>query len=248
MTEQDWYSRYSRQLLVEGMNEEVQHRLGQATVAIAGLGGLGCTAAAYLAGAGVGNLVLIDADTISISNLPRQLLYTQADIGQPKVIIAAQRLQANNPHCRVLALPEPAQALAAGPSLSATDVLLDCTDNVAARLHLSTRARAAGKPLVSAAASGTSAQMIAFHPGAGHSCYGCLDALAAHAPATCLQQGILGPVVGLAGTYQALLTLHILTGLAPVSWGVLLRFCGLTLRWQESVLPPAPTCSVCKES
>ncbi|WP_018984269.1 HesA/MoeB/ThiF family protein [Salinimonas chungwhensis] len=247
MTDKAWYSRYSRQLLIDGFDEQHQHLLGDANVTIIGLGGLGCSAAMHLAASGVGALNLIDADTVSLSNLPRQCLFSEDDIGKAKTAVARAHLRQHNSHCHILAFEKYIEDSHLVPVIKQTDLLLDCTDNAQARLFIASQARRYNKAVISAAANSERAHIIPFHWHAGQSCYGCLHALDATPDESCLRHGILGPVVNLAGTYQALLALHYLTHRHPLPWGTLMQFCGISLTWKHVYLPQAPNCSVCQD-
>ncbi|AXR08203.1 HesA/MoeB/ThiF family protein [Salinimonas sediminis] len=243
---QQWYSRYSRHFLLENFDETHQQRLQQSHLTVIGMGGLGTTAAQHLAASGAGTLSLVDADTVCISNLPRQLLYSEADIGRPKVFAAREHLQANNPGCIIETHVGQASSCELPGLCGQTDAILDCTDNIQTRLALSRYARSAGLPLFSAAAAGYSAQVIAFNPAPGHCCYGCLYGLNAIAPQHCLSHGVLGPVVASAALFQALQVLYFVTRLAPVSWGSLYRFDARTLQWLNHQLPVNLHCEVCQ--
>ena len=242
-SQQNWYSRYSRQLLLDNFDEHSQQALSRSCVAVAGLGGLGHGAATQLAASGVGTLILIDPDVVELSNLPRQTLYRDTDIGQSKARVAARALMHINPagqyHAQVAGVQD-----ASTPHLLNADVVLDCTDNLASRRWLGTFCQHHGLPLITGAAAGLEGLCIGFSPAPGSPCYGCLEALQAFAPQNCLTQGILGPVVNMVGQYQAHLTLLALTGLAPVPWGELARFNGTG--WQHLQLPVNPACTCCQ--
>ena len=247
MTDPQWYSRYSRQLLVEDFDETHQQKLEQASVAIVGMGGLGCAAAMQLAACGTGTLSLIDPDSVDLSNLPRQHLYGEKDIGKAKVHCARARLKDNNARCDIDIFEHYAGHENVKPVLERSDLILDCTDNVQARMYISSQARHLKKPLVSAAATGLQAHVIAFHWQQDACCYGCLHALDATPQKSCLSHGILGPVVAIAGLYQALIAINYLTHRHPIAWGSLMQFCGRTLTWKQLHLAQAPGCPVCQE-
>lgn len=128
--------RYNRQIILRGFDFDGQEALKDSRVLIVGLGGLGCAASQYLASAGVGNLTLLDFDTVSLSNLQRQTLHSDATVGQPKVESARDALTRINPHIAIT----PVNALLDDAELAALiaehDLVLDCTDNVAVRNQL----------------------------------------------------------------------------------------------------------------
>ncbi len=247
MTNSKWFSRYSRQLLIDDFDDKHQQKLAQASIVIIGMGGLGCAAAMHLAASGTGTLSLIDPDVVALSNLPRQTLYTEADIGKPKVQCARARLNANNAHCKISIFQQPAQDESLQAVFAASDLILDCTDTAEARRYISKQARHFQKPLLSAAATGLQAHVIPFHWNNDASCYGCLHALDATPEASCLSHGILGPVVAIAGTYQALLAINFITHRHALPWGMLMQFCGRSLTWKHLHLPQAADCPICQE-
>ncbi|MFS9539418.1 ThiF family adenylyltransferase, partial [Klebsiella pneumoniae] len=128
--------RYNRQIVLRGFDFDGQERLKAARVLVVGLGGLGCAAAQYLAAAGVGQLTLLDFDTVSLSNLQRQTLHSDATLGQPKVDSAREALARINPHVRLVPLNALLDEAALAAQIADHDLVLDCTDNVAIRNQL----------------------------------------------------------------------------------------------------------------
>ena len=207
--------RYSRQLMLADFSIDAQERLAAATVLVVGVGGLGCPLALYLAGAGVGRLILADGDTVERSNLARQLLYGEDDIGRPKAQVAAERLGERFPDVTVQAhvahLAEPALA----DLLAGVDLVADGSDNYPIRFALNRACIAAGLPLVSAAAVRGEGQLASFSVHRGTPCYRCVYPDTSPATAlSCRDSGVLGPVVGTLGTLQALEVIKVLSG-----WG-----------------------------
>ncbi|GIT90796.1 molybdopterin/thiamine biosynthesis dinucleotide-utilizing protein [Jannaschia pagri] len=220
--------RYARQIVLPEVGAAGQAALGAAHVVIVGAGGLGCPAAQYLVGAGVGTVTLVDGDTVSESNLHRQILFSEADVGQPKVTAAARRLGAANGACRLMPLAAPLTPAVAPDLVASADVVLDCADSFAVSYILSDACRAADTPLISASALGTSGYVGGFCAGAPS-----LRAIFPDLPtsgATCATAGVLGPVVGILGAMQAQMALAVLLGTDPSPLGQLTRFDGLTLR------------------
>lgn len=168
------FMRYSRQILLEDIAVDGQQKLLESRVLIVGLGGLGSPAALYLAGAGIGTLVLADDDDIHISNLQRQILFNTADVDQPKADIARQRLHQLNPDIELIAL----QTRLSGDSLqrevALADVVLDCTDNMATRQAINAACVAHNTPLITASAVGFGGQMMVLTPPWAQGCYRCL--------------------------------------------------------------------------
>lgn len=221
-------SRYARQTLLPEVGEEGQARLASAHVLVVGAGGLAAPALPLLAGAGVGRITILDGDTVELSNLHRQTLFTEAECGRFKAEIAAERCHALNTEIKV---EGEIQALTSGntPDLVArVDVILDCADSYAASYVLSDTCFAQGKPLISASVLGMSGYVGGFCGGAPS-----LRALFPDAPdsgASCATAGVLGPVVGTLGAMQAQMALNLLLGITPSPLGQMVQYDGRTLR------------------
>lgn len=212
--------RYSRQTAVPQVGDDGQARLAAARVLVVGVGGLGCPALLYLAGAGIGHLRLVDADRVSESNLHRQTLFSQADIGRFKVEAAAERLSGLNPTLiyepHALALTDArADALVAG-----CDVVLDAADSYLVSCALSDACVRAGIPLVSASILGMEGSIGVF----------CDKAPGYRAvfpefpaPTSCASAGVLGPAVGMLGAWMAQLAMHLIIEYPPEPRGRLWR-------------------------
>ncbi|MFS0467473.1 ThiF family adenylyltransferase, partial [Corynebacterium striatum] len=190
--------RYARQEALWG--EEGQAKLANATVAVIGAGGLGSPALLYLAGAGVGRILLFDDDVVSLSNLQRQVIHGMDDIGGPKTVSAAETLDALNPDVRVIQHPRLESATAL-KQLAEADILLDGTDNFEARYLCSWACHELGIPHVWASILGFDAQLSVFWSGHGL----VYEDVFPTAPApgsvpSCSQAGVLGPVVGTVGS------------------------------------------------
>ncbi|KAK7429976.1 hypothetical protein QQZ08_003598 [Neonectria magnoliae] len=201
------YDRYSRQMIVPGFGLEAQLRLKAARVLIVGAGGLGCPAAAYLAGAGVGTLGLVDGDDVEVSNLHRQIAHATDRVGKGKVESAITYLQGLNPTVKYSAHPTHLTPANAEDTVSKYDLVLDCTDHPTSRYLISDVCVLLGKPLVSASAFQTSGQLIVLNnpPGRGP-CYRCVFPTPPPPDSVvgCGEGGIVGPVVGAMGVMQAL--------------------------------------------
>ncbi|MBY6106204.1 HesA/MoeB/ThiF family protein [Ferrimonas balearica] len=243
------YLRFGRQLLMPQWGEPGQGQLARQRVLLIGLGGLGCPALQYLAGAGVGQLRLVDADNVSLSNLPRQTLYRPDQVGELKVTAAAQWVAAHNPGLSVEAIAGMATAERLPALLEQVDVVLDCTDQLASRHAINAACVSRGVPLVSGAAIGWQGQLMVIDPvnTPASACFACLsDPNETATPDSCQQAGVAGPVVGAVGTLQALLALRLLLG-QSVQPG-LHRFDGLQFQWQRFELSPVAECPVCGDS
>lgn len=202
--------RYSRQVPVAGFGVEGQRRLRRAHVVIVGMGGLGCPAAQYLVGAGVGRLTLIDGDRVELSNLHRQVLYAERDCGALKVEAAATRLRELNTAVEITAR---AEWLGASHEdiIADCDLVLDCSDQYRARRLLNRLCLRRQRPWCYASVEGFATQTAWFEP--GRACYECVFPHEPAAAATCAGTGVLGPVPAMAGTQQALAAIAYLCGL-----------------------------------
>lgn len=240
--------RYSRQILLSQIDVDGQMRLLSSRALIVGLGGLGSPVALYLAAAGVGALDLADFDTVDVTNLQRQIIHDFDSLGRLKVDSAAQRLRRLVPdirlHCHSAALDEDSLAAA----VRDVDVVLDCSDNFATREAVNRACIKAGKPLVSGAAIRLEGQLSVFDPRDDASpCYHCLYGHGSEAELTCSEAGVVGPLVGLVGSLQALEAMKVLAGFGEPLVGRLLLVDALGARFRELKVRRDPGCEVCRE-
>jgi molybdopterin/thiamine biosynthesis adenylyltransferase len=200
--------RYSRQLVLPEWSEAAQRRLGEAAVLVVGAGALGSPVAAYLAGAGVGQLGIVDDGDVELSNLHRQHLHFTPDVGVPKAHSAVAKLGFLNPDVLI----EPYQARFNPVMVEGQDLVVDCADTFETRYAVNAACCAAGVPLVEAGVSGLSGMVMTIRPGET-ACYRCaFPQPPADAP-SCAEAGILGPAAGVIGSLQALEALKLLAGL-----------------------------------
>lgn len=238
--------RYSRQILLPQIDVDGQLRLKQSRVLIVGLGGLGSPVALYLAAAGVGELHLADFDAVDLTNLQRQIVHDSLSIGQTKVDSALARLAALNPQIRLLPHRAALDADSLAAAVAAVDLVLDCSDNFATREAVNAACVAAGKPLVSGAAIRLEGQLSVFDPRRADSpCYHCLYGHGSEAELTCSEAGVVGPLVGLVGSLQALEALKLLAGFGEPLVGRLLLVDALGSRFRELRVKRDPACAVC---
>ncbi len=231
-------NRYSRQIVLREVGVNGQQILRDSSALVLGLGGLGSVAGTYLAGAGIGRLLLCDRDRVDSSNLHRQILYTQADVGRLKTEAAQERLAALNPDVKLETLaPDTVDA-----AVKSADVVLDCTDNFPSRFMLNELCMKARKPLVSGAAIRFEGQLAVFDLRKPDSpCYACLYPNAGETQETCEEAGILGPVAGVIGSAQALAALQLLLGIHDNS-GKLRLWNAQTMEWKSLNLKRDPQC------
>lgn len=238
--------RYSRQIMLPQVDIAGQELLLSSTVLILGLGGLGCPAAQYLAAAGVGRMVLVDPDTVDLTNLARQLLYTTADQGVAKVIAAAARLSAINDGVALETLQTTLTSSALLDQVRRATVVLDCTDNFTSRFAVNAACVQAGVPLVSGAAIRLNGQLTVYDRRQSDApCYRCLYDEQGNENLSCSESGILGPVVGTIGTMQALEAIKVITGCGNTLNGRLMIFDAVTMEWQTLQITADPQCPVC---
>ncbi len=243
----DELHRYARQLVLPEVDFDGQARLLDARALIVGLGGLGSPVALYLAGAGVGELVVADHDQVDVSNLHRQVLHRTADVGRPKAESARDALLALNPTIRVTPVTGRMDADTLAAQVAAVDLVLDCTDNFDTRFAINAACAAARKPLVSGAAIRFEGQVSVFRldrPDAP--CYRCLYRDAGAEAEHCARVGVMPPVVGVIGAMQALEAIKVLLGMETGLAGRLLIFDGRRSEWRAIGLRQDPDCPVCQ--
>ncbi|WP_171175285.1 ThiF family adenylyltransferase [Ruegeria sp. HKCCD8929] len=221
-------SRYARQMILPEVGVEGQARLSAARVLVVGAGGLAAPALPLLAGAGVGHLTVMDGDTVDLSNLHRQTLFTDKDCGKPKAEIAAERCREINSSIVVTCTRRKLTPENAVQIVQNADLVLDCADSYAASYTLSDTCLAQGKPLISASVLGLGGYVGGFCGGAPS-----LRAVFPEAPdsgASCATAGVLGPVVGMIGAMQAQMALALLLGLEPSPLGQIVQVEARTFR------------------
>ena len=238
--------RYSRHLLLSDVGVEGQRRLKGARVLCVGAGGLGSPAALYLAAAGVGTIGLVDFDVVDVSNLQRQVLYGTADVGRPKLDAARERLEAMNPDLRVETHGEALDADNARPLVSAYDVILDGTDNFAARYLVNDACVIVGRPNAYGSIFRFEGQASVFAAKDGP-CYRCLhpEPPPPGLVPSCAEGGVLGVLPGIIGTIQATEAIKLILGIGEPLIGRFLIYDALRMRFRELKLRKDPDCAVC---
>lgn len=237
--------RYNRQIILRGFDFDGQEQLKAARVLVTGLGGLGCAAAQYLAAAGVGQMTLLDFDTVALSNLQRQTLHSDASIGMAKVDSARDSLLRINPHVHYTtfnALLDEADLFA---QIAAHDLVLDCTDNVAIRNQLNAGCFRHKTPLVSGAAIRMEGQISVFTWQENAPCYRCLSRLFGENALTCVEAGVMAPLVGVIGSLQAMEAIKVLTHYGTPAAGKIVMYDAMTCQFREMKLLRNPACEVC---
>lgn len=241
--------RYSRHILLPQIGIEGQERLHSGSVLIVGAGGLGCPAALYLGAAGVGRLVIADADVVDLTNLQRQIGHDTSAIGTNKALSLREHILAINPGIRIEAVQARLQGQALEAAIGGVDVVLDCSDNFATRHAVNRACVALRKPLVSGAALGFSGQLAVFDARQPDSpCYQCLFPETVEEGPRCSEAGVLSPVVGVVGTMQAVEAIKLLAGTGRPSTGRLALYDALAGEFREVRVPRDPACGVCGRS
>lgn len=238
--------RYSRHILLDEIGIEGQQKLSDATVAVVGCGGLGSAALPYLAASGVGRLRIADGDTVDETNLQRQIMFVESDVGRAKAAALAGRLKALNSYADIEFADGRLDGGALSDFVAGADVVLDCSDNFATRHALNRAAVAAAVPLVSGAAVRFEGQVAVYRPDLPDSpCYACLFEEGEADDGACALFGVFSPLVGIIGAMQAAEALKILTGAGSPSHGKWMAYHALSGSWQTFALPRNPECSVC---
>lgn len=234
--------RYARHLVLREVGGPGQQRLKGARVLLVGAGGLGAPAALYLAAAGVGALRIVDPDVVSLSNLQRQVLFGEADIGAGKAGAAQRRLAALNPHVAVESVAAAFTTATAADLLADCDLVLDGTDDFASRFAVNAASVGAGTPLVSGALGRWTGQVGVFQ---GRPCYRCLVPEAPPEVETCAAVGVIGALAGVIGAMMALEAVKLLTGAGEPLSGRLLIYDALSAESRTVVVTADPACPVC---
>lgn len=236
----DELERYARHVVLPEIGGAGQQKLKRARVLVVGAGGLGAPVLAYLAAAGVGTLGIADDDTVSLSNLQRQIIHDTASIGRPKVESAAAAVLRINPHVRMETHALRLDGENAGALVSAYDVVVDGTDNFAARYVMADACAAARRPLVAAAVGRFDGSVTVLKPYESDA-QGCLnpsfrDLFPEAPPAglvpSCAEAGVVGALVGVVGTLQAMETIKLIAGIGEPLVGRLLMYDGLGARFE----------------
>ena len=234
--------RYARHLVLSEVGGPGQQKLAAARALIVGVGGVGGPAALYLAAAGVGTIGLVDADTVGLSNLQRQIAFTTPDIGLSKVAVARDRLTQINPHVHVVAHPFALTPDNAGALIAAHDLVIDGTDDFETRFTVNAACVAAGVPLISGALGRWSGQVGIF---SGRPCYRCLVAEAPPEAETCARVGVVGALAGIVGAMTALEAIKLITGAGEPLTGRLMLYDGLSATARTVRVTADPDCLVC---
>lgn len=241
------FQRYQRQIMVPEVAEQGQKKLIASKVLLVGCGGLGSAAALYLAAAGVGYLVVADGDEVDSSNLQRQVVYRESDLGKNKAHAMAEQLKQLNPHCKVRSVGAFLQDAQLNLEVMMADVVLDCSDNFPTRQAVNQACQQSKTTLISGSAIGWVGQLMSFDFKQQSSpCYHCAVPYQDNsAGLKCSESGVIGPVVGTLGNLQALEAIKYLTGNDKFKPATLNLFDGQNLAWQRFNIAREVNCPVC---
>lgn len=247
MLSDDELHRYARHIVLKEVGGSGQVAMRSAHVVVIGAGGIGSPALQYLAAAGLGRLSVIDRDRVELSNLQRQTIFGNDDIGAPKATAAATALANINPGVRVDAIDTTIDRENAAALIAGADAVLDGTDSFATRLIVADACLAARIPLVSAAVAQFEGQIATYRGWEPDlPCYRCLVGTPIdRAEESCSEAGVLGAMAGVMGSLAALEVLRVIAGFGGDSAGKLLIVDGLSLRFRSIALPKDPGCPSC---
>jgi len=245
MLTDDQLLRYSRQIMLPQIDIAGQEKLAIASIVIVGLGGLGSPVAMYLAAAGVAKITLIDDDVVDSSNLQRQIIHQHQSTGQSKVESAKQRLLSINPDIRIDAIGKRLDLTLAEKVIFEATVVVDCCDNFETRFLVNRICYQHKTPLVSGAAIRWEGQLTTFMMDQKSPCYRCLYDEDSFTDQSCSQNGVVGPVVGIIGSMQALEAIKVITDAGKVAVGQLTLLDGLDLSFSKINYRKKEDCPVC---
>jgi len=237
--------RYSRQIMLPQVDIAGQEKLHASTVLIIGMGGLGSPVAMYLAAAGVGHLILVDHDKVDLSNLQRQIVHGQDDIGRLKITSAANTLMQLNPELRITSFDHKLSDEELRETTRNVDVVVDATDNFETRFAINRICVETETPLISGAAIRMEGQVSVFLNRPGSPCYRCLYREEGELDTSCSENGVLAPVVGIIGCIQATEAIKVLLNIGSTLDGKLLLLDALHMEWRTMTLKQDSECPVC---
>ncbi|MEH6616773.1 MAG: HesA/MoeB/ThiF family protein [Porticoccus sp.] len=242
--------RYSRHLLLSDIGEQGQLKLSQSKVLIVGLGGLGSPVALYLAAAGIGKLLIADGDSLDVTNLQRQILFDTDGAGEPKADLAEERLSGLNPEVDLEVIDHALTEEDLKEYVPDVDLVLDCSDNLSTRKAVNRVCVEERIPLLSAAAIRWEGHLMLFDYRQPETpCYECLYPPDAAEPIlNCSTSGVVGPLLGILGSMQALEAIKLLLGMESDINGKLMMFDGKHHQWQTFRIQKKADCPVCSVS
>lgn len=233
--------RYNRQIIISGFEERGQRKLKRARVLVAGLGGLGSPASAYLVAAGVGHLTILDAERVELSNLNRQILHWSTDVGRPKAASAIEKLSRMNPNVELESRSEEVTRENADELVEKVDVVIDGMDNYPARYLLNEACVRRQIPFIHGAVEGFVGQLTTVMPGKGP----CLRCIFPREPPSAQVRPVLGPTPGVVGCLQAMEAIKLIVGIGKPLVGQVLLFDGVEMIFDLIQVLRDPACPTC---
>lgn len=237
--------RYSRHIMIKSVDIDGQERIVNSKVLIIGVGGLGCAAAQYLTASGVGEITLADDDCVDNTNLQRQILHYEKNIGMNKCQSAKHTLSHLNSEVKINTVEQRLSGEALSQAIAQHDVVLDCCDNLASRNEINQQCYRHNTPLISGAAIRMEGQIAVYDMQPASPCYQCLSKMFGEQELTCVEAGVLSPLVGIIGSMQACETLKILSRSGTPLVGKLLLIDASDMSINTFNIPKAKHCSVC---
>ena len=231
--------RYARHIVIKEVGQKGQQKLLDSKVLVIGAGGLGSPALMYLSASGVGNIGIVDSDCVDLSNLQRQIIHHDSDIGIPKVISAKNTINAMNPDIKVKTYYMKADESNIMDLIKDYDYILDCTDNFNSKFMINDACVMSGKPFTHAGILRFEGQLMTYIPEKNSPCYRCVfgNPPPPDAVPTVKQVGVIGAVCGTTGTLQALEAIKYIIGTGELLSGYLLNFNALTMNFRKIKLP-----------
>ncbi|WP_448566010.1 molybdopterin-synthase adenylyltransferase MoeB [Thalassotalea ganghwensis] len=237
--------RYSRHIMLKGMDINGQERLYNSKVLIIGVGGLGCAVAQYLTASGIGEITLSDDDVVDLTNLQRQILHSEADIGLSKCQSAKQLLLALNSDVIINTIEKRMSEQCMQQTISQHDIVIDCSDNLVTRNQINKTCYQQKVPLVSGAAIRLEGQVAVFHMQSESACYQCLSQYFGEQQLTCSEAGVLSPLVGMIGSIQAIEAIKVISLLGKPIYNKLMLIDAFTLDVKTFNINKAKHCPIC---
>ena len=237
--------RYSRHILLSGFDLDKQEKLINTKILVIGVGGLGCAVCQYLTASGIGSLTLIDDDTVETTNLQRQVLHDEQTIGLLKVESAAAALKRLNADVALTLLSQRQSEEELEALVESHDLVLDCTDNLLTRNLVNAVCYRQLRPLVSGAAIRMEGQVFCVDPVKKSACYACISHNFGEQNLSCVESGVMSPVVGIIGSTQALEAIKMLTNYGESPINQLQLFDAMRSDWQRFNVTARSECSVC---
>jgi len=237
--------RYSRQIMLRDFDIDGQERIYNSNALVIGVGGLGCSVAQYLVAAGIGKITLVDDDEVDHSNLQRQVLHFEKDIGRKKVISAKNKLSALNSEVEIDAITKRLSKDLLNEAVRQHDIVIDCCDNLTTRNALNEYCFNEHTPLVSGAAIRYEGQVSVFGMQPGQACYQCMSQNFSEQTLTCVEAGVLSPLVGMVGSMQAIEALKLLANVGKPLINSLITIDVSSMDINKFTIKPSDTCPTC---